>query len=408
MAMYYSFIKQRTSNYYIISSFVTIVMMTSSGITFVSYAADIPNMSHHDVDTNAVTDWNNLVAKLGIKEKLSPIEISRVYALVHISIYDSLLAARSGEASVTHDESFYKSYYVSSIAEAASNVLIYLFPNYTDSITELKNTKINQFQDQNNLLIEKGLNLGHKVALDVIDYAKKDNSDLLWNQTIPKVDNCIWNGTNPVNPMAGFWKTYILKSGSEIQPINPEVCGSATDLLDIRQTYEAWKHRTPEQISALHYWGDKPPPVVWNTILNKQIQKYNMSIFDAAFSTVYLNVGMYDAFVSCWYAKYTYWTARPFQRITNITTEIPTPNFPGYPSGHSVISMVAGRILGEVFPAERDYFHNRAIEAGLSRLWAGIHFKQDIINGIDEGNKIADKVVEDMYKPLHSFILLNQ
>ena len=96
MAMYFSFIKQRTSNYYIIFSFVTIGMMTSSVIISVSFAADIPSLSHQDVDTNAVTDWNNLVAMLGIKEKLSPVEISRVYALVHISIYDSLLAARSG------------------------------------------------------------------------------------------------------------------------------------------------------------------------------------------------------------------------------------------------------------------------------------------------------------------------
>ena len=156
----------------------------------------------------------------------------------------------------------------------------------------------------------------------------------------------------------------------------------------------------------MHYWGDKPPPVIWNKILNEQIQKYNVSIFDAARASVYLNVGMYDGFVSCWYAKYSYWTARPFQRISNITTEIPTPNFPGYPSGHSVISTVASRVLGEIFPTERDYLHNQAIEAGLSRLWAGIHFKQDIINGIDEGNNIADKVVEDMHKPLHTFILI--
>jgi hypothetical protein len=114
---------------------------------------------------------------------------------------------------------------------------------------------------------------------------------------------------------------------------------------------------------------------------------------------------MYDAFVSCWYTKYNYLTARPIERISNITTEIPTPSFPGYTSGHSVISMVASRILGEVFDSDRDYFHNLAIEAGLSRIWAGIHFKQDVVNGINQGNKIADKIIEYMNsKPRSAFI----
>jgi PAP2 superfamily. len=232
---------------------------------------------------------------------------------------------------------------------------------------------------------------------------------LVWNNSnnkpIPIGDNrCIWNGSNPVNPLAGFWKTYILKSGSEIQAEKPIPCGSEADLLDIKQTYEVWKHRTPEQIAAVHYWGDKPPPVIWNIILNQRIQKYNMSIFDAAYFSVYLNVGMYDALVSCWYTKYTYWTARPFQRIANITTEIPTPNFPGYTSGHSTISIVASRVLGEIFPNEKDYFNNQAIEAALSRLWAGIHFKQDVVKGMDQGDKIAKKIVEDMHNNSSSFI----
>jgi hypothetical protein len=319
-------------------------------------------------------------------------------------MYDSLLVAEGNnkEDNIILDKPFY----VPSMAEAASSVLIYLFPNYTDEITKLKYTQISQFQGyDNNLLIEKGLLVGYEVAQTVIDYAKKDNSDLVGDKTtIPKRDNCIWYGNDPVNPMAGFWKTYILKSGSEIQPEKPATCGSETDLLDIKQTYEVWKHRTPQQVAAIHYWGDKPPPAIWNIILNQQIQKYNMSIFDAAYSSVYLNVGMYDALVSCWYTKYTYWTARPFQRIANITTEIPTPNFPSYTSGHSVISMVAGRVLGEIFPNESDYFNNQAIEAGFSRLWAGIHFKQDIIKGMDQGSKIAKKVIEDMHKTPYPFI----
>lgn len=163
---------------------------------------------------------------------------------------------------------------------------------------------------------------------------------------------CIWNGSKPVNPTGGFWKTYILKSGSEIKPREPLPCNSDADLNDVKETYIASKNRTPGQNMQIHFWADVPPPVIWNMMLNQQIQKSNMSLFDVAFSSVYLNVGMYDAFVSCWYTKYSYWTARPFQRIANISTEIPTPNFPSYTSGHSVVSTVAGRVLSELFPSK--------------------------------------------------------
>jgi hypothetical protein len=85
-------------------------------------------------------------------------------------------------------------------------------------------------------------------------------------------------------------------------------------------------------------------------------------------------------------------------------TVIPTPNFPGYTSGHSVISLVASRVLADIFPNEADYLHNQAIEAGLSRICAGIHFKQDVVKGMEQGDKISKKILENMHKPHSSFI----
>jgi hypothetical protein len=90
-------------------------------------------------------------------------------------------------------------------------------------------------------------------------------------------------------------------------------------------------------------------------------------------ASAYLNVAIYDACIPTWYTKYTYWTARPVERIDNFTTVIPTPNFPGYTSGHSTMSVAASEVLSELFPDERENFHNKANEAKMSRLWAGIH-----------------------------------
>lgn len=381
-----------------------IITITSNGFAVQYLTPDMDITSDINTRAESILAWNNMTTQIGIREELSPPEFSRAYALVHISMYDSLLAASGNN--YDEDIGFYDNrsilpLYVSSIAEGASSTLQYLFPNYVDEITKLKSEQIRKLQANNNSsMIAEGSRIGSQASQAIIDYVKTDDSNLIRkNHPIVAGENssCAWNGTNPVNPTTGYWSTFILKSGSEIQPQKPAVCDSDADLLDLKQTYEIWKHRTTEQISAAHYWGNKPPPVIWNNILNQQIQKYNnLSILDIAYVSAYLNVGMYDAFVSCWYTKYDYWTARPIQRISNITTEIPTPNFPSYTSGHSVISTVASRVLGEVFPEDKDYFRNQALEAGLSRIWAGIHFVQDVIEGINQGDRIADKVVKDM------------
>jgi PAP2 superfamily len=396
---------------------LVLVITTAMGNSFSvpSFAPHMHNIGEEGANAESVLIWNNLTTQLGIRERLSAPEFSRAYALVHISMYDSLLAVTGNKHdsnSILYDNRSSLSY-VSSIAEAASSTLLYLYPNYVDEINNLKSEQIRQLQVNNDSssMITAGRMLGSQVSQAVIDYAKTDDSNLIGNNhtivVAAKNNNCTWNGTNPISPTAGYWSTFILKSGAEIQPQRPALCDSEADLLDLSQTYEIWKHRTPEQVAAVHYWGNKPPPVIWNNILNQQIQKYNnLSIFDIAYVSAYLNAGMYDAFVSCWYTKYEYWTARPFQRIPNITTEIPTPNFPSYTSGHSVISMVASRVLGEMFPNDKGHFRDQAIEAGLSRIWAGIHFKQDVVQGMNQGNKIADKVVEDMNINPHSAFVL--
>jgi hypothetical protein len=290
------------------------------------------------------------------------------------------------------------------IVGSASKVLSFLFPNGTADINKLKNLQLlADTKSNNNYTYLKGLLRGDQVGRNIIKYAKNDGSNLSFTgHTL--VGNCIWNGTNPVTPMAGHWKTYILKSGAEIQPPPPAICGSNEDKLNIQEILQASHSRTNQQITAVHRWGDMLPPVIWNDILNQLINTNHLSIFDAARTSAYMNIAMYDAFVSTWYTKYTYWTARPFQRIANFTTVIPTPNFPGYTSGHSTISAAAIRVLSDVFPNEQNYFNRLLIEASMSRFWAGIHFKEDTDNGMRVGLAIGGKIVNDMHKIPHPLV----
>jgi PAP2 superfamily len=376
---------------------------------FLSSVEGVLAPNTNQTESNPIVVWNNLTTIIGVEEKLSPPELAQTYALVHTAMYDLLLVNNNQSDRDTNTD-------LKIVSDAASTVLTSLFPGHIDQIRNTKDVYLTRIADpagnyaDASTNISEGADLGEVVGQQTVEFAARQTNnsnsvDSPFNNTIP-TGPCIWNGSNPVLPNAGSWKTLILTSGSEVQPVEPFQCGSEEDLNELHDVIQARKNITPKQIESAHYWGDRVPPVIWNEILNKRIMESNMSVFSAARASAYLNVGMYDGFVTCWYTKYDYWTARPFQRIANFTTVIPTPNFPGYTSGHSVISVVASKVLGELFPGEKEYFEEQAAEAASSRFWSGIHFKQDIIEGVNQGMRIGNVVVDDMQNTPHRLLLV--
>ena len=102
----------------------------------------------------------------------------------------------------------------------------------------------------------------------------------------------------------------------------------------------------------------------------------------------------YDGFVACWDAKYTYWGIRPDQYDTTFQALLPTPPFPGYPSGHAMMSGVMGELYTYFFPAERAYFQKMARDGAESRFQGGIHFRSDNEVGLELGRKVAGAVIQ--------------
>ena len=98
---------------------------------------------------------------------------------------------------------------------------------------------------------------------------------------------------------------------------------------------------------------------------------------------------MHDASVACWEAKYKYFNPRPSQLDPAIRTGIGLPNFPAYPSGHSTFSAAASDVLGYLFPDAAAQVRAMADEAGMSRLYGGIHYMNDIKEGKAHGDRVA-------------------
>jgi membrane-associated phospholipid phosphatase len=103
---------------------------------------------------------------------------------------------------------------------------------------------------------------------------------------------------------------------------------------------------------------------------------------------------MYDAFVACWDAKFFYWMARPVSMDAGVRTVFPTPPFPSYPSGHSTISSAAAEVFAVLFPDAAQAYRDRATDASLSRVYAGVHYRFDIETGDTLGVKIGRAVMQ--------------
>ncbi len=327
--------------------------------------------------------WSRLTTALGLAARLPPPLFARDCALVQVAISDALVAADGGRRGLP-DRSV--------AAGAAYEVLVYLFPARTDEIADLAAAEV--AADDRGLRghAVRGWLFGRAVGSLLVQRGKTDGSDAVYTGPMPSGDG-IWTGTNPVLPMCGTWKTWMIHDGGEFQPEPPYSFGSAADLAEVEEVWQVSLHRTAEQIAIVHRWADLPPPAIWGDLLDQRIERDGLDARAAARAHAFLDMTMADAFVCCWKTKYTYWTARPFQRRPGLVTVIPTPNFPSYSSGHSTISAAAAEVLGELFPAEREYFRAQAEEAAISRLWGGIHFRHDNDQGLAAGRRIGARVV---------------
>jgi hypothetical protein len=113
----------------------------------------------------------------------------------------------------------------------------------------------------------------------------------------------------------------------------------------------------------------------------------------AARTYALIGIAHYDSLMASFDAKYAYWAIRPFQLDAQVTTLFPTPNHPSYPANHAVTSSAIAEILAYIFSDDADTIRDHAIENAESRLWAGIHFRSDLVAGLDVGRKVARKII---------------
>jgi len=371
-----------------------------------------------------IQPWMNVNFELVANRAKNPVAASRAYALLSVAMYDATVAtwkakyrykraAPSGVGALAPagpDPSYPSEH--AAIAGAASRVLAYLYPERPavalDAMARaLAHQRVvaglNYPSDT-----REGLKLGRAVGDKVIAYAKQDGSDAKWDGRRPHTPGS-WQPppgslARPVSPMGGTWDTWVMTSGKEFRPPPFPAYGTAAYRAQAQAVHDAKTHLTPAQRKAALFWaggqGTALPPGIWNQVVLGYLRREPQTIPRQARVLALLNVAQADAGVAAWDAKYTYWVTRPENAIRDLGIDahwkplIKTPFFPAYISGHATYSGAAGEVMSYLFPKDRKLFEAKAQEAANSRVWGGIHYPLDGIEGLRVGRKIGALVID--------------
>jgi hypothetical protein len=182
--------------------------------------------------------------------------------------------------------------------------------------------------------------------------------------------------------------------------------------------------RTAYQTDTAFLWrggsNTVTPPGHWNQIAQQVSADRGLSVDDNARLFAQLGMAVADAGVTAWTAKNTYDYWRPETGIQLGDTDgnagtiadptwqplFTTPNHQSYVSGHSTFSSAAAALLTAFFGGDsanftvsgdgvtRNYtsFSDAMTDAGMSRIYGGIHWQFDNTAGTASGLQIGDWV----------------
>lgn len=201
-----------------------------------------------------------------------------------------------------------------------------------------------------------------------------------------------------LTPLFGRVKMWGLDNVEDTRLNAPPGIGTPEYNADVKILKDYTNHVTEERRRIANFWqdglGTYTPPGHWNEFAKEFIVKYKMNPLRSARTFAYLNMAMMDGGISCWDTKYYYYYPRPIQTIEGLKTIAGTPNFPSYPSGHSVFSAAGAEVLAYIFPNETNLVRGWAEEAAISRVYGGIHWTFDAKLGTTQGIAVAKYTID--------------
>ena len=293
--------------------------------------------------------------------------------------------------------------------------------------------------------IENSIKAAAEVADHVLVYSRSDAYGKLSTRLryTPKKGEEYWYPTPPayMEAVEPHWNTVqplLIDSCGQFKPALPAAyskdTGSAFFVM-AKEVYDISQTADKEQLAIAAYWDCNPfviassghmsvgfkkisPGAHWMNISGIACREAKLNFSRSVFVQSVVGFTLMDAFISCWDEKYRSNRVRPETFINrNIDPKwqplLQTPPFPEYTSGHSVISTAAAEVLTAMLgPSfnftddtelmfempERKFnsFKQAAEEAAISRLYGGIHYRDAIVKGQEQGSAVGKFIVQKL------------
>lgn len=397
---------------------------------------------------DAVTHLTDVI----VHDIFSPPVASRIYAYSTIAAYEVMAAQDSSyqslagqvrgleplpspEGEVNHEVAAIQAFLLVGKALIFSEKEI---ENYIDSWhKELDEMGISESVKTNSITY------GQAVAKHILNWADKDNykQTRTFEKFNVKDEAGRWQPTPPayIEAIEPHWskiRPFVLDSANQFVPDPPAqftMDKSSQFYKEVKEVFDVVKNASPEQSEIAGFWDCNPyvmnvhghvmfatkkitPGGHWMGIAKIACQKENANLMKSAEAYAMTAISLADGFISCWDEKYRSNLIRPETVINKYMDEtwvplLQTPPFPEYTSGHSVISSAAAVTLTKIFGDNFNFvdstevkfglpvrsfnsFYEASSEAAISRLYGGIHYRMAIEEGVEQGKKVGQLVVE--------------
>ncbi len=391
-----------------------------------------------------------------VRDQFSPPVAARVYAYANIAAY---------EAGVPfHNE--YKSFAgrltdlkplpkPENIEELDVNVAVLSAFTTAGLMLTFKNHSFQKFEKEQlekytKLIgkekVEKSVAYGKQVGEAILAWTKTDNyveirsapkyranqdSRESWLPTYPNYAEALCPYWNDLRPM-------VLDSATQFL-VEPPTQFDSTEgspfYLENMEVLKASKEVDSTKEMIAYFWDDNPSVTVhkghlgfnelkltpgghWMGIAAAACRRENVDLMEGLKIQALASIAIFDGFIVCWDEKFRSDYIRPITYISRYIERdwksfLQTPNFPEYPSGHSVVSGSASVVLEDAFgknyaftdSTEMEYLHGArsfksfsaaADEAAISRMYGGIHFVPAIVNGIEMGRNVGGLILKEI------------
>jgi len=409
-----------------------------------SVIAQTASVPAQDLEASRLVDWMDLLYTLVEREAVSAPGGARLYAYagvaayaaVHSGLPDAIDLSRYlnelGDVPAADPNETYD--WVSVSNGTLSTVIAAIFDSpSTESknrIQALRDRQITaQKRDVDAETVDRSIAYGDVVGNFILEWLANDHyadtRQMDW--TLPTGDASYWVPTEPnqeaVEPYWGLIRPFVLPEAGICEVPQQIVFSTEPGSAFYQQALEVKtvsEQLTQDQREISRFWVDTPgvtgtPAGHWILIGSQMVDLLDLNLADAARMYLVVGVSVGDAFISAWETKYQDNLLRPVTYIQRYIepTWAPTwanPGFPEYPSGHSVVSGAGATALTQLFgtvaftdtsvrrhgmnPRNFDSFEAAASEAAISRLYGGIHYREAIESGLEQGRCVAEYAVQ--------------